>query len=93
MGQIKENQILSDESCGQNLWTGNSVKVCRKKSESDKYVGKKQKLENVRKEKSMMKNNKNHLRKSDTKSDMGLRSDMASEYDTGSSSGYEERCG
>ena len=36
---------------------------------------------------------KNKTQKSYTEPGMGLRSDMASEYDMGSSSGYEEEYG
>ena len=78
-----------DKNCGKEA----REKYAEKKRNL-KNMWEKQKLKNVRK-KEIMKNmtKKNKIQKSYTESGMGLRSDMASEYDMGSSSGYEEEYG
>ena len=79
--KLNQNKSCStspvDKTCGKEAQEKNA-----EKKQNLKNMWEKQKLKNVRKKeimKNMTKKNK--------------RSDMASEYDMGSSSGYEEECG
>ena len=86
--KLNQNKSCSttpvDKTCGKE-----ALEKYAEKKQKLKNIWEKQKLENVRRKELL----KNKTQKSDTESDTGLRSDMASGYDMGSSSGYEEEYG